>query len=77
MAEMSASRLEHRQARSDAVQPMVVAAESRQLKAHWGSWLTRPSRSLLEVEVDVEPVVVGVWVDWAATEAIKIAAVVR
>lgn len=33
--------LEHRQVRSEALQPMVEADELRQVMAHWGSWLTR------------------------------------
>lgn len=74
--EISLSELEHRQVRSEALQPMLDAVESRQVKAHWGNWLTTLSRSPLEVEVvaEPEPVVVA---DWAAAEAIKIAVVVK
>lgn len=57
------SDFEHRQVRSEAVQPMVDAEELRQVIAHWGSWLTRLLRSLLLVEVGTEPPVVGVAAD--------------
>jgi len=57
------SDLEHRQVRSEAVQPIVVAEELRQVRAHWGSWLTTLLRSPLPVEVGAEPVVTGVAAD--------------
>lgn len=75
--EISWSDLEHRQVRSEALQPMLVAVESRQVRAHEGTWLTILLRSPpleVEVEVGAEPVAVA---DWAAAEAIKIAAVVK
>lgn len=58
------SDLEHRQVRSEALQPIVDAEELRQVMAHWGSWLTRLLRSppLLPVEVGAV-VVVGVAAD--------------
>lgn len=76
MPEISLSEFEQRQVRSDGLQPMSEAVESRQVRAHWGSWLTTLLRSppLLEVEVAAEPVVVA---DWAAADATKIAAVVK
>lgn len=76
MEEMSCDCLEHRQVRSEALQPMSLAVSLRQVRAHWGSWLTMLLTSLLEVDVDAEPEPVVV-ADWAATEATKIAAVVR
>lgn len=74
MEEISCWDLEHRQVRSEALQPMLVAVESRQVRAQAGTWLTMLLRSLLlEVEVGAEPPVA----DWAAAEATKIAAVVK
>lgn len=76
MEEISSSDFEHRQVRSEALQPMLEAVESRQVRAHWGNWLMRLFRSLLDVEVGAEPEPVVV-ADWAAAEATKIAAVVK
>lgn len=73
MASIKSWDLEQRQVRSAASQPMLLAAVSRQPRAHSGSWLTKLGRSLLDAVAAV-PVEVGLW---ATVEAIRTAAAVR
>lgn len=58
MEEMRSEDFEHRQVRSEAEQPMSAAAELRQPRAHSGSWLTRLSRSVVELAAAVVVAVV-------------------
>lgn len=66
MEEIRSDDLEQRQVRSAALQPMSVAAELRQPRAHSGSWLTRPATSPVVVVVGADPVEVVVLMAWVA-----------